>query len=247
MPFSERWFYGDALFIIDPWLWLLLAAGVVIATAGWAPGHCGWGLVGAATTALLMTIGAGADRRRACCWVVGLAAIVAARAGGERVRARVQQIARWCLVVGGGLHPADDRGQPDRRRRTRRQWLEREGRSLPVAHGRARSGQPRHPGGHRRARRPLLVPRGQRDHGARAARGARGPHQRPDGQSPRPRSPRRAFAACAAGSASPATTSSHWPGDSACTSATCGTCDSATARAASARRRSIWTSTLRPR
>jgi inner membrane protein len=26
MPFSGKWFYGDAVFIIDPWLWLLLAA-----------------------------------------------------------------------------------------------------------------------------------------------------------------------------------------------------------------------------
>ncbi|MCC5880046.1 MAG: metal-dependent hydrolase [Idiomarina sp.] len=24
MPFDDRWFYGDALFIIDPWLWLML-------------------------------------------------------------------------------------------------------------------------------------------------------------------------------------------------------------------------------
>lgn len=29
MPFSEKWFYGDAVFIIDPWLWLLLAAALV--------------------------------------------------------------------------------------------------------------------------------------------------------------------------------------------------------------------------
>lgn len=28
MPFSERWFYGDALFIADPWIWLALAGGV---------------------------------------------------------------------------------------------------------------------------------------------------------------------------------------------------------------------------
>ncbi len=28
MPFSGRWFYGDALFIVDPWLWLLLAFGI---------------------------------------------------------------------------------------------------------------------------------------------------------------------------------------------------------------------------
>lgn len=28
MPFSDRWFYGDSLFIIDPWLWLALALGI---------------------------------------------------------------------------------------------------------------------------------------------------------------------------------------------------------------------------
>jgi inner membrane protein len=30
MPFSGRWFYGDTLFIIDPWLWLLLGAAVML-------------------------------------------------------------------------------------------------------------------------------------------------------------------------------------------------------------------------
>jgi inner membrane protein len=29
MPFSDRWFYGDAVFIIDPWIWLALAVPVV--------------------------------------------------------------------------------------------------------------------------------------------------------------------------------------------------------------------------
>ena len=28
MPFSERWFYGDVLFIIDVWLWITLGLGV---------------------------------------------------------------------------------------------------------------------------------------------------------------------------------------------------------------------------
>ena len=31
MPFDERWFYGDTLFIVDPWIWLVLAAGVLLA------------------------------------------------------------------------------------------------------------------------------------------------------------------------------------------------------------------------
>jgi len=30
MPFSGRWFYGDALFIIDPWVWAVLALGTAI-------------------------------------------------------------------------------------------------------------------------------------------------------------------------------------------------------------------------
>jgi inner membrane protein len=29
MPFSDRWSYGDAVFIVDPYLWLLLAAALV--------------------------------------------------------------------------------------------------------------------------------------------------------------------------------------------------------------------------
>jgi inner membrane protein len=31
MPFSERWFYGDALYIVDPWLYLALGLGVFLA------------------------------------------------------------------------------------------------------------------------------------------------------------------------------------------------------------------------
>lgn len=30
MPFSHEWFYGDALFIIDPWLWLLMGLGIYL-------------------------------------------------------------------------------------------------------------------------------------------------------------------------------------------------------------------------
>lgn len=37
MPFSDRWFYGDALFIIDIWIWLSLGLGV------WLSGRRGSG------------------------------------------------------------------------------------------------------------------------------------------------------------------------------------------------------------
>jgi inner membrane protein len=38
-PFSGRWFYGDAVFIVDPWLLLVLAGGVLLARLRWAKGH----------------------------------------------------------------------------------------------------------------------------------------------------------------------------------------------------------------
>jgi inner membrane protein len=34
MPLSPRWFYGDAVFIVDPWLWLMFAAGAIVARKG---------------------------------------------------------------------------------------------------------------------------------------------------------------------------------------------------------------------
>ncbi len=30
MPFSGRWFYGDTVFIVDPWLWLALGVGAML-------------------------------------------------------------------------------------------------------------------------------------------------------------------------------------------------------------------------
>ena len=30
-PFSDRWFYGDSIFIIDPWIWIALGLGVWLA------------------------------------------------------------------------------------------------------------------------------------------------------------------------------------------------------------------------
>jgi inner membrane protein len=34
MPFSPRWWYGDALFIVDPWVWAILSAGILLSRTG---------------------------------------------------------------------------------------------------------------------------------------------------------------------------------------------------------------------
>lgn len=41
MPFSNRWFYGDSVFIVDPWLWAVLGAGVLLARSARRPALAG--------------------------------------------------------------------------------------------------------------------------------------------------------------------------------------------------------------
>jgi inner membrane protein len=63
MPCSERWFYGDTLFIIDVWLWTALALGCWLSSRRWRRGAAGAGrpaLISLAATALY-TIAMGAS------------------------------------------------------------------------------------------------------------------------------------------------------------------------------------------
>ncbi|HEX9887060.1 MAG TPA: metal-dependent hydrolase [Longimicrobiales bacterium] len=53
LPFDGRWSYGDALFIIDPWLWLSLGGGVYL-TGTWSRrGTIRWMVLLGLTTALI--------------------------------------------------------------------------------------------------------------------------------------------------------------------------------------------------
>jgi inner membrane protein len=69
MPFSDRWFYGDTLFIIDVWLWSALAIGVWLsrrrrrraAPSPGLPARVGIGAIAAYT--LLMGVGSIAAER----------------------------------------------------------------------------------------------------------------------------------------------------------------------------------------
>ena len=51
MPFSNQWYYGDTLFIVDVWVWLMLAAGVLISVRRERGGYPYWR--GPARTALV--------------------------------------------------------------------------------------------------------------------------------------------------------------------------------------------------
>ena len=42
MPFSDRWFYGDTLFIVDIWVWIMLAFGVLFSVRWERQGRVAW-------------------------------------------------------------------------------------------------------------------------------------------------------------------------------------------------------------
>jgi inner membrane protein len=62
MPFSQHWFYGDVLFIIDPWLWLALGTGVGLSIRRRAPNWSRASLAVAAAYILAMLVAARAAR-----------------------------------------------------------------------------------------------------------------------------------------------------------------------------------------
>jgi inner membrane protein len=90
LPFDGSWSYGDALFIADPWLWLLLGSAAFLARAG---GTALWAALALATTALML-LGPVPDAARIL-WLTGLAAAVALRRwGGLGDDARRRRVTR---------------------------------------------------------------------------------------------------------------------------------------------------------
>ena len=71
MPFSGRWFYGDALFIVDPWVWIALGVGVWLSRRREKAGRSAsrrpaWIAAGAVAAYVALMVGASAASER---WV----------------------------------------------------------------------------------------------------------------------------------------------------------------------------------
>ncbi len=63
MPFSRRWFYGDTLFIVDIWLWLILGVGVWMSWKRRVPAPARRALVAAGIYIFLMFTSARVSRQ----------------------------------------------------------------------------------------------------------------------------------------------------------------------------------------
>ncbi|MBK8009948.1 MAG: metal-dependent hydrolase [Deltaproteobacteria bacterium] len=86
MPFSDEWFYGDAVFIIDPWIWLTAGAAVFLAHSHSRRSLAGWGILALLASALVLGT-SWPPLAAKVAWVAGLGILIALRV---RLGARVE-------------------------------------------------------------------------------------------------------------------------------------------------------------
>ena len=100
MPFDGTWFYGDALFIIDPWIWLVLGTSTVLAFSASTIGAAVWVVLGVLTTLLVSGSDAAPLTIRGL-WGCGVAAIVWLRLN-KSCHHEVPRLANTCLMASFG-------------------------------------------------------------------------------------------------------------------------------------------------
>ena len=96
MPFDGRWFYGDALFVIDPWMWLLAAAAVMLARTETWFGRVLWITLSVVLTSLVTGVAAVPSPARLA-WLAGVVALLSLRLWG-RAQTSIPRVATVCLV-----------------------------------------------------------------------------------------------------------------------------------------------------
>ena len=100
MPFDGSWFYGDTLFIIEPWLWLVLGGTCFLLHSRTRRGLVGWAVLGLLTSFLVLSGSAGFPLARVV-WIVGLAILIALRFRGAIESPKAARWARTALATAG--------------------------------------------------------------------------------------------------------------------------------------------------
>lgn len=90
LPWDGRWFYGDLVFILDPWLWLSVGGAAFLLTARTHWRVAVWTLLGLVLTTVILFLPERAGMpyplvSRAL-WLFGIAGLVAAHRGGLAAR-----------------------------------------------------------------------------------------------------------------------------------------------------------------
>ena len=56
LPFGDAWTYGDSLFIVDPWIWLVLGGAVFLAASPSVAGLAAWALLSALASLVVLVL-----------------------------------------------------------------------------------------------------------------------------------------------------------------------------------------------
>jgi inner membrane protein len=78
MPFDERWFYGDTLFVVDPWMWLMLGGAYYLITSHTKILHGLWLVFWLGSTAAVL-LNQFSSMVTYVIWGIGLLAVLFAR------------------------------------------------------------------------------------------------------------------------------------------------------------------------
>ena len=77
LPFGDAWTYGDSLFIVDPWIWLVLGGAVFLASSPAVAGLVAWALMAALASLVVLVLPFGIVAKSI--WLSGLVMVAALR------------------------------------------------------------------------------------------------------------------------------------------------------------------------
>jgi inner membrane protein len=72
MPWSDRWFYGDLVFIADPYVWLGLGCTAFLLTSGTRAKVFGWAVLATIATAVIVLAAVRGARSSGALWAAGI-------------------------------------------------------------------------------------------------------------------------------------------------------------------------------
>lgn len=102
LPWSSKWFYGDLVYIVDPYLWLILGGAVFLLSAKTRGGKLVWAAVALGLTALVIgnPRAAGLPAFFVVFWISAIATIVVLRVlGAGRWGSKLARNALWLVPV----------------------------------------------------------------------------------------------------------------------------------------------------
>ena len=98
MPFDGKWFYGDALFIIDPWVWLGLGGSLFLMHSRRIPSLAAWCVFWTLASLLVFSTVEIPEPAR-WIWAAGIGALLVARTMGLSAPAREGDVERTTRVA----------------------------------------------------------------------------------------------------------------------------------------------------